>query len=59
MRSRFIAKHRGIWPAAWMCGRGVSREAASMESVFSSLKTEGIGQLKRTESSPHFAPCDD
>jgi putative transposase len=26
MRFAFIAKHRGIWPVAWMCGAlGVSR----------------------------------
>lgn len=26
MRFRFVAKHRGIWPAAWVCGAlGVSR----------------------------------
>jgi len=27
----FVAKHRGIWPADWVCaGRSVSREVASM-----------------------------
>ena len=26
MKFAFIAKHRGIWPAAWLCGAlGVSR----------------------------------
>jgi putative transposase len=26
MKFQFIAKHRGIWPVAWMCGAlGVSR----------------------------------
>jgi len=51
----FIAKHRRIWPADWLCeALGVSRggfyarlsrsgnvwDNAAMESFFSSLKTE-------------------
>ena len=26
----FVAKHRGIWPAEWMCGRSVSRGVGFM-----------------------------
>ena len=30
MKFAFIAKHRGIWPAGWLCGCSVSRGAVSM-----------------------------
>ena len=35
----FIAKHRGIWPAGWLCGRSVSRERCK-ERLFSVLMAQ-------------------